>query len=105
MSFTTGTVLDRLCNLKAQGVSFDAAWEFSTGGNRRAYFHPTERDDGTQLPADDEPIEPYARFLYRVARAAYLDLPGCGSLTDVRDLSDRDDRPRARRVRKGAVAA
>ena len=100
------SLVDQLCALKATGVPWDIAWAFATGGNRRDYFHPTERDDGTQKPSDTESRrltakgevgEPYKRFIYRVYRAA-------GSLSTVRDLSDREDHQRVRRG-KGAKAA
>ncbi len=76
-------LVDQLRRLKDQGVPFDTAWAFATGGNRRDYFQPTDRDDGTFKPADrksphltarGEEDEPFKRFLYRVHRAAYLDL-------------------------------
>lgn len=113
----TDPLLDRLCALKRSGVPFDTAWAFATGGNRRAYFHPTERDDGTLKPADSattrvsargEEGEPFKRFVYRVTRAAYLDLPSGGgvALQTVRDLSDRDTQQARRQPPgKGAMAA
>ena len=72
------SLVDQLCALKATGVPWDIAWAFATGGNRRDYFQPSERDDGTlkpatasrRLTAKGEEGEPFKRFIYRSYRAA-----------------------------------